>query len=68
MGNWGIADTAPENEKLKSEFADFINGMNSCGEIDYDVYSQLFDFTMPLFDKMFELGKKYSNQNKKSHV
>ena len=57
MGNWGIADTAPENEKIKSEFADFIHGMNSCGKISYLIYSQLFDFTMPLLDKMFELGK-----------
>jgi hypothetical protein len=57
MGNWGISETASEKEKIKSEFADFINGLNSCGEIDYSVYSELFDFAMPLLDKMFEAGK-----------
>lgn len=62
MSNWGIAETASEKDKIKSEFADFINGMNSCGEIDYDVYSQLFDFAMPLFDKMFEHGKTVVQQ------
>lgn len=62
MGSFGIAETASEKEKIKSEFADFINGMNSCGEIDYNIYSQLFDFAMPLFDKMFEHGKaKYGS-------
>lgn len=62
MGNWGIAKTASEKEKIKSEFADFINGLNSCGEIDYRVYSELFDFAMPLFDKMFEHGKTVVQQ------
>lgn len=59
MGNWGISETASEKEKIKSEFADFINGLNSCGEIDYSIYSELFDFTMPLLDKMFEHGKEF---------
>ena len=62
MGNWGIAETASEKEKIKSEFADFINGLNSCGEVDYSTYSELFDFTMPLFDKMFEHGKTITQQ------
>jgi len=57
MGNWGISETASEKEKIKSEFADFIGGLNSCAEIDYNTYSELFDFTMPLLDKMFEAGK-----------
>jgi nitrate reductase assembly molybdenum cofactor insertion protein NarJ len=57
MGNWGISETASEKEKIKSEFADFIGGLNSCGEIDYSIYSELFDFTMQLLDKMFEHGK-----------
>ena len=57
MCSWGIAETASEKEKIKSEFADFINGMNSCGEIDFGIYSELFDFAMPLFDKMFEHDK-----------
>jgi hypothetical protein len=62
MSGWGIAKTASEKEKIKSEFADFINGLNSVGEIDYNIYSELFDFTMPLFDKMFEHGKTIAQQ------
>ena len=62
MSCWDIAEKASEKEKIKSEFADFINGMNSCGKIDYNVYSQLFDFAMHLFDKMFE-HSKYEYEN-----
>ena len=58
MGNWGIADTAPEKEKIKADFSDFINGLNSVTKIDYETYSELFDEGMKLLDKMYELGKK----------
>lgn len=57
MGNWGISDKATEKEKIKSEMADYLNGLNSCGEISYSVYSEAFDFSMSLLDKMFEHGK-----------
>ena len=60
MGNWGIAKTASPKEKLKSEFADYINGLNSVGEINYRTYSALFDFTFELMDKIYELGKSES--------
>lgn len=58
MGNWGISKNAPENEKLKSEMADYLSGLNSVGEISYSTYSELYDFSMGLLDKMYELGKK----------
>lgn len=61
MGNWGISENASENEKLKSEMADFLGGLNSCGEIDYISYSKIFDFSMELLDKMYELGKRGNN-------
>ena len=57
MGDWGISENSSEKEKIKSEFADYINGLNCCGNIDYHTYSSLFDFTMPLLDKMFEHGR-----------
>lgn len=56
--SWGIAETAPEKEKIKSEFADLLHGLNSCGDIDAKTYIELLDYTMPLFDKMYEQGKK----------
>ena len=57
MGSWGISQNAEPKEKIKSEMADFLNGLNSCGEISYSAYSEVFDFSMKLFDKMYELGK-----------
>lgn len=57
MGSWGTSDKAPEKEKIKSEMADYLNGLNSVGEIDYSVYSELFDFAMELLDRMYELGE-----------
>lgn len=57
MGNWGISENATEKEKLKSEMADFLGGLNSCGEISYSSYSEIFDFSMNLLDSMYELGK-----------
>ena len=62
MANWGIASTAPEIEKIKAEMADYLHGLNSCAEIDYSIYSQLFDFSLPLIQKAYELGKKEAQQ------
>lgn len=58
MGNWGISENATEKEKMKSEMADFLNGLNCTCVIDYNAYSEIFDFSMELLDKMYELGKK----------
>ena len=55
--SWGIADTAPEIEKIKAESADYLNGLNSCGVIDYGTYSYAFDFYADLIDKAYSLGK-----------
>lgn len=56
--SWGIADTAPEIEKIKAESADYLNGLNSCGVIDYNDYSYAFDFYSELLDKAYLQGKK----------
>ena len=56
--SWGIAKTATEKEKIKSEFADLLHELNSCGAIDVYIYDALWNSTMPLFDKMYEQGKK----------
>lgn len=58
MGSWGISENATPKEKLKSEMADYLHGLNSTGEISYSAYSEIFDFSMALLDKMYELGKK----------
>ena len=58
MGCWGIAPTAPEKEKIKAEFSDFLGALNSCAQIDYESYSEIWDKAMRLFDKMYEQGKK----------
>ena len=55
--SWGIAETASELEKLKSESADYLNGLNSCGEIDYSTYSHAFDFYADLIEKAYKFGK-----------
>lgn len=58
MCSWGIAPTAPEIEKIKAESADYLNGLNSCGIVDYTTYSEAFDFYENLIDKAYELGKQ----------
>jgi len=54
---WGISDKATDKEKIKAEFNDFINGLNSVGDIDYSTYSDLFDEGYRLLDAMYECGK-----------
>ncbi|QXN70190.1 hypothetical protein INTERNEXUS_150 [Bacillus phage vB_BspM_Internexus] len=54
---WGISPNATKKEKLKSEMADFLNGLNSTGEINYSIYSEMFDYSMNLLDEMYELSK-----------
>lgn len=61
-GELAIASAAPEIEKIKAEMEDYLNGMNSCAEIDYSIYSQLFDFSLPLLQKAYELGKEEVQQ------
>lgn len=57
MGNWGIAKTATPKEKLKAEYADYLNGLNSVGEISYSTYCELYDIGTNLLDKMYDLAK-----------
>lgn len=56
--SWGIASTAKEIEKIKADYADFLQGYNSCGKIDYSVYSEMFDYGMNLLDKAYNQGRK----------
>lgn len=58
MMSWGIADTAPEIEKIKAESADYLHGLDSCGVIDWDTYNYTFDFYMDLLNRAYEQGKK----------
>lgn len=60
---WGISEKASEKEKIKSEMADYLNGLNCVCKITYDVYSEAFDFTHDLLDKMYELGKSEAKKN-----
>ena len=57
MSGWGITETAPEIEKIKAESDDYLNGLNSCGEIPWEVYDYAFDFYNELIQKAYELGK-----------
>lgn len=63
MSNWGISATAPEKEKIKAEYADYLHGLNSCGRILYDIYSEMFDIRMELLDRMYKLGMEDATQN-----
>lgn len=56
--SWGIAETASDIEKLKAESADYLNGLNSCGKIDYYTYSNAFDFYADLIERAYNFGKK----------
>ena len=56
--SWGIAETASEIEKIKSESADYLNGLNSCGVIDWNTYNYAFDFYTDLLMKAYEQGRK----------
>lgn len=56
MSGWGILKNASEKEKIKSEMADYLHGLNSCCKIDIELYDEMFDFSMVLFDRMFEHG------------
>ncbi len=56
--SWGIAETASEIEKIKSESADYLNGLNSCGVIDWGTYNYEFDFYADLLMKAYEQGRK----------
>ena len=66
MGNWGISPNASDKEKIKSEWADELNGKNSVGKITYDVYSEMFDVGMDLLDMMYELGKSEGKKERKT--
>ena len=55
---WGISENATEKETIKSEMADYLKGLNLVGEIDWKTYSEMFDFSMKLLDKMYDLNNK----------
>lgn len=54
---WGIPETAREQEKIKAEMADHLNGLNATGTISYSTYSELFDLSMTLLDRMYATGR-----------
>ena len=56
--SWGISEKASEIEKIKSRMNDELQGMNSCCEINYETYSELFDITHKLLQEAYELGLK----------
>lgn len=53
---WGISPNAEPKEKIKAEIADILRGLNSAGDISYGTYNELFDTSMKLLDRMYELG------------
>jgi hypothetical protein len=58
----GHCKYSTRNRKDKAELTDYLHGLNSCAEIDYSTYSQLFDFSLLLIQKAYELGKKEAQQ------
>jgi len=57
---WGVSPDAEERIKIKSEMADYLKGLNSTCIIDYGTFSEAFDFSMELLDRMYEIGKNES--------
>ena len=62
---WGIAETASEIEKIRAESSDMLGGLDSVGKIDYDTYSELWDFYHDLLGKAYEQGLKDSPNDKR---
>ena len=62
MAGWGIESTATPKEKLKAEMADYLHGLNATGKISYSTYSELFDFSLDLLNKMYDLAKSEKEQ------
>ena len=60
---WGISKNASKKEKLKEEMNDYLKGLYSCCNIDYSTYSIIYDYSMELLDKMYELGKSENATN-----
>lgn len=54
--SWSVSSNAKPKEKIKAEMADFLRGLNSAGDISYGTYNELFDTSMKLLDRMYELG------------
>ncbi len=62
---WGIAETAPEIEKIRAESSDVLGGLESVGEIDYSHYSELWDFYYDLLGRAYEQGLKDAPNDKR---
>lgn len=60
--SWGISPNATEKEKIFTNFADCIQGMNSVCEIDYSAYSQIWDMGRELADKEYQQGRADENK------
>lgn len=58
--SWGIAESASDFEKIRAKSSDYLDGLNSCGAIDYGDYSYAWDFYHDLLEEAYELGKKES--------
>lgn len=61
----GISETASDIEKIKSKSADYLNGLNSCGVIDWDTYNYAFDFYADLLMEAYEQGWKDAQPERK---
>lgn len=59
---WGINPNASKREKIKAEMNDHLMGLNSCGIIDYSTYSEIYDFSMELLDRMYAQGLEDSKK------
>lgn len=52
----GISPNASKREKIKAEMNNYLIDKNSCGKIDDMTYSEMYNFTMELLDKMYAQG------------
>lgn len=62
---WGIAETASEIEKIRAESFDMLDGLNSGGKINYNTYSELWDFYYDLLGEAYEQGLKDAPKDKR---
>lgn len=51
-------------EELKKKFGAFFDGILECGQINYPVYSLIFDQVLNVIDEAYNMGKKKGAEEK----
>ena len=50
--------TGAQIEKIKQDFADYLDGLNMTGKLSYSLYCAIFDKGTAAIQKAYDLGKQ----------